>query len=103
MLRGDTDGIARVALHWTPEGKRKRGRPKITWRLTVESELKLLNLNWGEAAKLAKDRNSESRGGLDAKKFSVARDSDSALDLCFPVACTTQRNNFCSTSCPKSF
>ena len=37
ILRGNTDGIARVALHWTPEGKRKRGRPKITWRRTVES------------------------------------------------------------------
>ena len=56
LLQGNTDGIARVALHWTLEGKRKRGRPKITWRRTVESELKLLNLNWGEAAKLAKDR-----------------------------------------------
>ena len=56
ILRGNTHGIARVAVHLSPEGKRKRGRPKITWRRTVESELKLLNLNWGEAAKLAKDR-----------------------------------------------
>ena len=57
ILRGYTDGIARVALHWTPEGRQKRGPPKFTWRRTVESELKLLNLNRGEAAKLAKDRN----------------------------------------------
>ena len=28
--------IAKTAMHWTPEGKRQRGRPKITWRRTVE-------------------------------------------------------------------
>ena len=27
-------------MHWTPEGKRKRGRPKITWLRTVEKEIK---------------------------------------------------------------
>ena len=32
--------IAKTALHWKPEGKRKRGRPKITWRRTVEKESK---------------------------------------------------------------
>ena len=26
--------ITRTALQWTPEGKRKRGRPKNTWRRT---------------------------------------------------------------------
>ena len=57
ILRGDSAGIARVALHWTPEGKQKRGRLKPTWRRTVGSQLKLLNLNRGEAAKLAKHRN----------------------------------------------
>ena len=30
--------IAKAALHWMPEGKRKRGRPKIMWRQTVEKE-----------------------------------------------------------------
>jgi hypothetical protein len=24
--------MTKVALRWTPEGKRKRGRPKTTWR-----------------------------------------------------------------------
>ena len=27
-----------VAMTWAPEGKRKRGRPKTTWRRTVEKE-----------------------------------------------------------------
>ena len=28
----------KVALSWAPEGKRRRGRPKTTWRRTVEKE-----------------------------------------------------------------
>ena len=32
--------ITRTALLWAPEGKRKRGRRKNTWRRTVEGELK---------------------------------------------------------------
>ena len=31
VLRKKSDNITRIALHWTPEGKRKRGRPKHTW------------------------------------------------------------------------
>ena len=27
-----------VALGWKPEGKRNRGKPKTTWRRTVEKE-----------------------------------------------------------------
>ena len=30
----------RIALTWVPEGKRKRGRPRETWRRTIERELK---------------------------------------------------------------
>jgi hypothetical protein len=57
VLRMDPDSIPRTALRWTPQGKRKRGRPKTTWRRTVESELKELGITWGEAQKRAKDRN----------------------------------------------
>jgi hypothetical protein len=31
--------MTKVALRWTPEGKRKRGRPKTTWRRTIENEI----------------------------------------------------------------
>ena len=31
VLRKDADFITKVAIHWTPEGKRKCGRPKTTW------------------------------------------------------------------------
>jgi hypothetical protein len=32
--------MTKVSLRWTPEGKRKRGRPKTTWRHTIENEIK---------------------------------------------------------------
>ena len=34
--RGENDCFA--ALGWTPEGQRRRGRPKTTWRRTVKKE-----------------------------------------------------------------
>jgi hypothetical protein len=40
----DNNRNARTALDWAPEGKRKRGRPKETWRRTVEKERKHLRI-----------------------------------------------------------
>ncbi len=36
----------KIALRWTPPGKRKPGRPKTTWRRTVTQELEQMNLSW---------------------------------------------------------
>jgi hypothetical protein len=36
----DNNRNASTALDWAPEGKRKRGSPKETWRRTVEKERK---------------------------------------------------------------
>ena len=36
MLRMPNTRNAKVALFWTPDGKRKRGKPKKIWRRTVE-------------------------------------------------------------------
>ena len=36
LLRKDRNDDCNVALSWAPEGKRRRGRPKTTWRRTVE-------------------------------------------------------------------
>ena len=49
VLRMPQDSIPKVALRWTPPGKRKRGRPKMTWRQSVMAELKEMGLSWGEA------------------------------------------------------
>ena len=45
--------ITTVALRWIPQGKRKQGRPKATWRTTVEKEVKAMCLTWGEAGMAA--------------------------------------------------
>ena len=50
------DWITRASLRWTPEGKRKQGRPKTTWRRTVELEMKEMGQTWNELDKKAKDR-----------------------------------------------
>ena len=56
VMRKANNNIARTAVHWTPEGKRSRGRPKTTWRRTVGKELRKLNYSWSTIEKLAKDR-----------------------------------------------
>ena len=56
VLRMPQDSIPKVALRWTPPGKRKRGRPKMTWRQSVMAELKEMGLSWGEAQASGKDR-----------------------------------------------
>ena len=47
--------IPRRAMRWTPAGNR-RGRPKETWRRSMEREMKALGWSWGQVAKLAADR-----------------------------------------------
>ena len=38
--------IPKVAIHWTPPGKRKRGRPRTTWR-KIASELEEMGFTMG--------------------------------------------------------
>ena len=44
MLRRDDDSVLRVALNLEVTGKRKRGRPKKTWRKQVEEETEKIGL-----------------------------------------------------------
>ena len=46
-----------VSLGWAPEGKRRPGRPKQTWRRAMLKQLTTSGVkSWSEAAELAKDR-----------------------------------------------
>ena len=45
LQRRDASNNDRIALTWTPDGKRKRGRPKATWRQTVVKERGKLGWN----------------------------------------------------------
>jgi hypothetical protein len=55
VLRKEPDDTTKIALYWTPEGKRKRGRPKVTWRRTVEAELKDMKESWNSLQKQETD------------------------------------------------
>ncbi|KAK2161017.1 hypothetical protein NP493_1608g00023 [Ridgeia piscesae] len=56
VLRMPKENIPKVALRWSPPGRRKLGRSKTTWRKTVMAELQDMRLSWGEAQAAAKDR-----------------------------------------------
>ena len=57
VLRMENTRHVKLAITWTPEGKRKRGRPKETWRRTIERERQDLGFqSWTDATAVARDR-----------------------------------------------
>ena len=57
VLRMPREHYCVTALTWTPMGKRKVGRPKTTWRRTVEKErTKAGWKSWEDVRAMAKDR-----------------------------------------------
>ena len=55
-LRKPQGDITRQALEWNPQGKRRVGRPKATWRRSCEEEMKLCNQTWGQLKKASQNR-----------------------------------------------
>ncbi|KAK7097424.1 hypothetical protein V1264_004408 [Littorina saxatilis] len=55
-LRKTTTSITRQALTWNPQGKRRRGRPRNTWRRDLEAEVKHIGYTWRQLERLAQDR-----------------------------------------------
>ena len=43
--------------HLNGKGKRSRGRPRETWRRTIEGDLKKMGKTWKEVEKIAANRN----------------------------------------------
>jgi hypothetical protein len=39
-LRKEAGTIEKTALDWNPQGYRRRGRPNVTWRRTIEDEIR---------------------------------------------------------------
>lgn len=66
ILRKPTSNITKQALTWNPQGKRKRGRPRNTWRRDLEADVKQTGKTWGQLEKLAQNRDDwrELVGGL---------------------------------------
>ena len=57
ILRKDPKDDCAVALGWTPEGRRKRGRPRTTWRRMVENERNTAGWRtWTAARRAASNR-----------------------------------------------
>ena len=52
-LRKEDGEIPKAAIHWNPQGNRKRGRPKNSWRRWV---IKEVGRSWNELRFLAADR-----------------------------------------------
>ena len=55
-LRKPAASFTRYALFWNPQGKRKRGRPRNTWRRDLEADVKSSGHTWGQLETLAQDR-----------------------------------------------
>jgi hypothetical protein len=54
-LRKDENNITRQGLDWNPQGERRKGRPRITWK-RILTELQEQNVSWKEAKQMAKNR-----------------------------------------------
>ena len=55
-LRKKNNCIPKKALDWNPQGKRTRGRPRLTWRRIREGDVKRSGKSWKEIKKIAQDR-----------------------------------------------
>ena len=55
-LRKPASSSTRQALTWNPQGKRKRGRPRNSWRRYTEVELKQQVTNWSGMTRAAQNR-----------------------------------------------
>lgn len=55
-LRKNPGSITRQSLTWNPQGARKRGRPRTTWRRCLEEEMKREGYSWSKIQRLAQDR-----------------------------------------------
>ena len=57
-LRKEPNCITRQALTWNPQGRRKRGRPKNTWRRDLQADVQRTGLTWRQLERTAQDRKS---------------------------------------------
>ena len=57
-LHKETGAIEKTALDWNPQGYRRRGMPKRTWRRTTEDEIRSTRRSWNEIKGIVGDHNS---------------------------------------------
>ncbi len=55
-LRKPVTNVTRQALSWNPQGRRKVGRPKQTWRRSVNAEVNAAGTSWAELGRTSQNR-----------------------------------------------
>ena len=55
-LRKPASNITHLSLEWNPQEVRRRGRPKKSWRRTIQQEYEDLGMSWEEVKRTAKNR-----------------------------------------------
>ena len=55
-LRRPNYCIARQALRWNPQGSRRRGRPRNSWRRDTDHTIQSRGLSWHQLEHLSRDR-----------------------------------------------
>ena len=56
VLRMGEERLPKQVLSWTPEGSRRRGRPKETWRRTIQRDMNTHGLVAGDVERVARSR-----------------------------------------------
>ncbi|KAL9978171.1 hypothetical protein ACROYT_G015662 [Oculina patagonica] len=55
-LRKTNCNVTKQALRWNPQGKRSRGRPRNSWRRTVDDEASKAGYTWRQIERIAQNR-----------------------------------------------
>ena len=55
-LRKSPSNVTKQALDWNPQGKRKVGRPKQTWRRSTDAEVKAIGMTWAQLRRTSWNR-----------------------------------------------
>ena len=56
IIRMASDRDQKIALDWRPDGTRRRGRPRLTWRRTFKQDLERRNIEPSRVGEIASDR-----------------------------------------------
>ena len=55
-FRKPQSNVTRQALEWNPQGRRRVGRPRQTWRRSTDAEVKAAGMTWAELRRTAQNR-----------------------------------------------
>ena len=56
ILRKPVSSTTRQSLTWNPQGKRKRGRPRNSWRRDLDDDVRRMGHSWSQIERTAQDR-----------------------------------------------